>query len=130
MFDAKGIAPGELVVDDGRGHLITTAGERRTQPWLDNRKSYAQAGVLCDLTGLTGTMVWVVPEDVEFATLFTGSPPRCLAAGGVFITIDDLATGGLEAALPFALPYSTAPEAAIAALIQHVSEGDPMSQQP
>lgn len=120
MFDAKGIAPGRLVVDKDRGQLITPAGERRPQPWLDDRRSYAQAGVLCDLTDLTGTMIWVVPEDVDFSALFTDSIPRCLAAGGGFITIDDLANGTLEAALPFPPPYAPASEAAIAALKQHV----------
>jgi hypothetical protein len=105
MFDAKGIAPGKLVIDGGRGYLITSTGQRRPQPWLDDRRALARAGALHDLTGLIGIMIWVLPELVDFSELCAESTPRCLSYGGVFISIDDVASGRLEGTLPCRQPY-------------------------
>jgi hypothetical protein len=109
MFDAKGLAPGRLVVEQNMGFLVMPSGEKRPQPWMDDTRAYARAGVLHDLTGLPGVPIWVVPEHVHVPADLHKTPPRILARGGVFCTIDEIATGGLET-LPDLRPPLAAPD--------------------
>jgi hypothetical protein len=119
MADAKGIGRGRLLVEHGRGVLVTPAGTRRPQPWLDDGRAYSRAGALFDLTGLPGLMVWVLADDVDYSA-FATQPPRCLQKGGYVVSLTELAAGELETAPELPPPYSPADPRAIAALQQKV----------
>jgi hypothetical protein len=54
MADAKGVGRGRLVVESGKGMLVTADGRRLPQPWLDGRQAYSRVGALAGLTGLAG----------------------------------------------------------------------------
>lgn len=121
MLDAKGVGRGQLRVERGRGVLVTSSGQRRRQPWLDDGRAYSRAGALYDLTGdLTGTLVWVLPDEAQHdhPSLRTA---RCFRKGGVVLSRSELAHGDLEQLPELSVPYRPARAPDIERLRQHTS---------
>jgi hypothetical protein len=119
MFDAKGVAPGRLVVEQGKGYLITASGEKRAQEWLDDQQAHSRAGFLHDMTGLKGVPIWVLPDGVDYSALGE-STPRCIVGHGVFSSIGDVMAGDLEGLPELQLPLTAPDPSAIEALKRHV----------
>lgn len=97
MIDAKGCGAGSLGMDSaGKGILTDTAGQVRSQPWMDDVQAYSRAGILFRLTGgKTGQPVWAIPEDTKFDPHHI-TESRFLSRGGCILNIDDLAAGALN----------------------------------
>jgi hypothetical protein len=104
LADAKGVGQGRLLVERGRGVPLTPDGQRRPQPWMDERHAYSRAGALVGLTGLKGVLAWVLPDGVDYSALAERTP-RCLADGGYVLSVGELAAGGLDAMPELPRPY-------------------------
>lgn len=121
MIDAKRIGRGRLVVERGRGMLITPEGHRRPQPWMDDGRANSRAGCMFDLAkNMGGEMVWVVPDEVDYSAL-AHQPPRCVRKRGYILTLAELAAGELEAIRELRPPYRAADPVHVARLKEHIN---------
>jgi len=126
MADAKRVAQGRLMIDDGQGVLVTPSGQRRRQPWLENARAYSRAGAISDLAGgKKGVMVWVLPDSVDYSSHPSMAHPPCLpkrrGAYGYILSISELAAGELETIPELTPPYRTPDPADMARLERCIS---------
>ncbi len=100
MVDAKGCAAGALRVRDGHGHVAKEDGTEVAQPWLDDVKAYARAGVPYRLTeGKTGVNVFAVPDSVGWEPGLMDEAPA-FARGGGIADVSGLRKGDLDELFP------------------------------